>query len=97
MRKPYIKQVLDTAVASIPTEAAAILRAIVAPVPRIAAGIKVHSRDYTFVGQTTGHTRRCHLDGCDGRRLDVRWENGKITRPCEDGMEALDDGTMHIL
>jgi len=48
--------------------------------------IRVKSRDGRMVGVPTGAERRCQLSGCTGRRLGVRWPDGKITYPCTKGM-----------
>lgn len=40
----------------------------------------------SHVGHTTGASYRCSQDGCTGKRVVVRWEDGKITRPCSKGM-----------
>lgn len=37
-------------------------------------------------GKTTGGTRHCGLEGCTGKRIGVRWEDGKLTWPCTKGM-----------
>jgi len=50
--------------------------------------VKVVSRDGKETGHTTGSTRRCQMDGCLGRRLGVRWPDGKVTFPCTKGMVA---------
>jgi len=44
---------------------------------------KVYNRDKSQVGETTGTTRVCQMDGCGGRRIAVRWPDNKITYPCE--------------
>ena len=46
----------------------------------------VKSRDGKLTGRTTGGERTCQMEGCRGRRLGVRWKNGKITFPCTRGM-----------
>lgn len=43
-------------------------------------------------GRTTGGSYRCALEGCTGRRLAVRWANGKITFPCTKGMSFTTNG-----
>jgi len=48
--------------------------------------IKVHSRGGESTGKTTGRHRLCHLEGCRGLRLSVKWPDGKTTFPCTDGM-----------
>lgn len=49
-------------------------------------GTIVHSRDNKIKGKLTGSSRVCRLEGCTGRALAVRWENGKLTYPCTKGM-----------
>jgi hypothetical protein len=51
-----------------------------------AAGLLVYSRDAKHTGRLTGSTHSCSLESCRGWRLGVRWDNGKITYPCTDGM-----------
>lgn len=43
-------------------------------------------------GTLTGGQRMCQLEGCRGKRLYVRWKDGKITMPCTKGME-FDEST----
>ena len=38
------------------------------------------------VGCTTGATRHCRLAGCSGVRMVVKWENGRVTYPCVEGV-----------
>ena len=45
----------------------------------------VKSRDGTLKGEPTGGTRKCQLQGCNGKRIGVRWEDGVITWPCSKG------------
>jgi hypothetical protein len=51
-----------------------------------AIGTLVYSRDAKYRGRLTGTRRLCSLESCRGSRLGVRWENGKLTFPCTDGM-----------
>ena len=53
---------------------------------------KVYSRGRTMVGQTTGSVRSCAMEGCRGRRIGVRWPNGKVTFPCTRGMDFSPKG-----
>jgi len=51
---------------------------------------KVYSRKVNgqqIVGKPTGSTRVCRLEGCTGRRMGVRWSDGKLTFPCTKGMK----------
>lgn len=59
-------------------------------------GTKVYSRDGASVGLTTGSTHRCQLEGCTGRRVTVKWPDGKITHPCTKGLETRADGAQQI-
>jgi len=47
----------------------------------------VIARDGNSVGYTTGGERPCTVEGCRGHRIGVRWEDGKMTFPCTEGME----------
>lgn len=49
-------------------------------------GMKVWSRDGKLRGEMTGGFRFCRLEGCSGRRLGVRWPDGKVTFPCTKGL-----------
>lgn len=60
-------------------------------------GTKVLSRDGKFVGAATGSTHSCRMEGCRGQRVTVKWEDGKITHPCSDGMKYLPDGSVQII
>lgn len=46
----------------------------------------IRSRDNNEVGKFTGSTKRCTLEGCSGVRFAVRWNDGKLTWPCSDGI-----------
>jgi hypothetical protein len=37
-------------------------------------------------GKTTGGTRNCQMEGCNGIRIGVRWPDGHMTWPCSKGM-----------
>ena len=54
--------------------------------PCHAKGTKVFNREMTEQGELTGSSRLCSMDGCTGRRLGVRWPDGKLTWPCAKGM-----------
>lgn len=51
----------------------------------------VLSRDGTEKGYCTGGSRRCRMEGCGGKQIGVRWEDGKLTWPCSKGMTWDDD------
>lgn len=59
-------------------------------------GIKVMSSDRVHKGVATGGTRRCHLEGCKGTRIAVRWSDGALTFPCTEGMRSINDKTLQI-
>ena len=59
-------------------------------------GTVVHSRDKKSKGKLTGGSRVCQMEGCLGRALAVRWDDGKLTYPCTKGMELI-DGEWFIL
>ena len=52
----------------------------------------VLSRNGKLVGQTTGKSHPCTLEGCRGLRIMVKWPGGKTTRPCSNGMDFSADG-----
>lgn len=54
------------------------------------------SRDGGTVGEVTGSTRRCQLEGCTGEQYFVRWPDGKRTWPCSKGIIPESDGTWKI-
>jgi hypothetical protein len=54
-----------------------------------AKGTLIYSRDAKHRGRLTGSRRLCSLEGCRGERLGARWNNGKITFPCTNGMVFL--------
>jgi len=58
---------------------------------------KVYSSDCKEWGHTTGSSQQCRLEGCNGKRLGVRWTNGKITYPCTKGMESIGFGNLKII
>jgi hypothetical protein len=58
---------------------------------------KVRSRDGDARGEATGSTHRCRLEGCNGLRVTVQWENGRTTFPCYKGMTVRKDGEWEIL
>lgn len=47
----------------------------------------VQARTGKVRGRLTGVSRACQLEGCLGRRLGVRWPDGKLTWPCTKGMD----------
>lgn len=56
-------------------------------------GVLVYDRTGEKTGVTTGGTRLCKMEGCLGRRIGVRWSDGKMTWPCTKGMTLTDHNT----
>lgn len=54
------------------------------------------SRDGTQRGAPTGSTHTCTMEGCLGRRITVRWPDGRITHPCSKGMREAGPDTWQI-
>jgi hypothetical protein len=52
---------------------------------------RVLSRNGKIIGVPTGASYPCSLEGCTGRRIVVRWPDGRITRPCTKGLASVDD------
>ncbi len=44
------------------------------------------NRTGTKAGVVVGGGDPCQLEGCNGVRLSVRWQDGKLTRPCTKGL-----------
>lgn len=59
-------------------------------------GIVVLSRDEKLAGVTSGSTHYCRMEGCTGRRVTVKWPDGKVTHPCSKGLDSLPDGSLKI-
>lgn len=57
---------------------------------------KVLSREGDEIGTTTGGTRRCTMEGCQGVRIGVRWPDGKLTWPCSKGMTEVTEEEWRI-
>lgn len=49
-------------------------------------GTIVYSKDAKIKGRLTGSSRCCRMEGCLGRALGVKWDDGKVTYPCTKGM-----------
>lgn len=56
----------------------------------------VLSRDGKSIGTLTGGERHCQMEGCTGRRLGVRWKNGKLSFPCSKGMDVVKRGKNEV-
>lgn len=59
-------------------------------------GTQVYSHDATEVGAATGSTHHCRMEGCTGRRVTVKWPDGKVTHPCTKGLTTREDGAFQI-
>lgn len=57
---------------------------------------RVYSTNGSTFGSKTGGARGCGLDGCGGRRIGVRWPDGKITYPCTAGLVSHSTGANQI-
>jgi len=58
---------------------------------------KVYARGGKIKGLSTGAVYVCQMEGCTGRRLVVKWDDGKISRPCTKGMTVRPDGCWQII
>lgn len=58
---------------------------------------QVLDRTGFVAGVVTGRTWPCQVEGCPGRRVEVRWPDGTTTRPCSRGMRAVDGDTWQIV
>lgn len=59
--------------------------------------VTIRSRDTGKIGYANNRFYRCQLEGCNGRRLTVKWTDGKTTKPCTKGMNLNHDGSWTIL
>lgn len=59
--------------------------------------ITVYSRNKKSKGHTTGGEYSCQMEGCKGKRMGVRWNDGKITFPCTEGMKWINEHTAQII
>lgn len=57
----------------------------------------VYARGGTLKGRNLGATQRACFEGCRGRRIAVRWPNGKMTYPCTRGLNVRKDGNWEIV
>lgn len=57
---------------------------------------KIISRDGKSIGTLTGSKHRCQMEGCTGRRVGVRWNDGKISFPCTKGLKVVKHGKTEI-
>ncbi|HRZ18684.1 MAG TPA: hypothetical protein P5136_01390 [Methanofastidiosum sp.] len=55
-------------------------------------GTIIIDRTGKIKGKTTGGTRPCTLEGCRGKKIGVRWEDGKLTWPCTAGLMKTKEG-----
>lgn len=63
------------------------------PQPRLVSEFPrfLRSRDGALKGEVTSSSRRCQLEGCNGRRLRVKWPDGSITYPCTKGLTGTEE------
>ena len=59
-------------------------------------GNKVHSVSGE-IGIRTGGEHHCQIESCRGKRLAVRWPDGKHTFPCTRGMKIREDGDWQLI
>ena len=50
---------------------------------------KIIGRDGKSLGTLTGGERDCSMESCRGKRVGVRWNDGKLTFPCTGGMKYV--------
>jgi hypothetical protein len=57
----------------------------------IKIGDKILSRDGKCIGNITslGDSHRCTMDGCRGKRVSVKWRDGRTTFPCTSGLRMV--------
>ena len=56
--------------------------------------ITILSNDGKHKGHYTGGIRKCQMEGCNGKRHGVRWEDKKLTFPCSKGIREISE-TLH--
>ncbi len=61
----------------------------------IPRGKHIYDRLAKTKGVTTGGNRPC-FEGCPGKRIGVRWADGKLTFPCTVDMFTREDGTRQL-
>lgn len=59
-------------------------------------GAIIWSRGATADGRATGAHHACQMDGCRGRRITVKWCDGRITYPCTKGLIFVKDNIWRI-
>jgi len=59
-------------------------------------GKHIWCREGKDKGIITNCSSPCRLEGCNGIRLHVKWENGKRTYPCSMGVGDRPDGDYQI-
>ena len=50
---------------------------------------RVYPSDGAGYGTLTGGRMPCRMEGCGGMKLGVRWPEGKLTYPCNRGMDFV--------
>lgn len=58
-------------------------------------GTRIFSHNKKFKGRTTGSGYLCRLEGCSGMRLTVKWEDGRISYPCTNGLQPIGRGNSY--
>jgi len=74
---------------------AALLDALLPQPPCLPAVVR--DRSGTMEGTVTGRTWHCRLEGCRGVRVEVKWPDGTVTRPCSAGMREVEPGVWQIV
>jgi hypothetical protein len=62
----------------------------------IERGIKVWDREGSEVGFATGGVAGCAMEGCHGVRVNVRWPDGELSKPCTTDMHERKDGGLQL-
>jgi hypothetical protein len=57
---------------------------------------RVFSTDGITFGILTGGSRRCRMEGCLGRSLAVRWQDGQLSYPCSKGLIDHSSGSLQV-
>jgi hypothetical protein len=64
----------------------------------IQKGTIIYSSDGKEKGTVaTGKRIKCNLEGCRDMRYAVRWPDGHITYPCNEGLKTRKDGELQII
>jgi len=60
-------------------------------------GSRIVDREGTTYGITTGDWHSCRMEGCNGLRLTVKWQDGKTTFPCSAGLKKIGPNIWKII